>query len=168
VPLKMDICGVVGGGFGDRSNKNSWLTSGFITSPNYPNRYSPDTKCRCILNASSDQAQTPAEILLQVLDYDLSSLPSDFSPADWVEYVISGRQRWADGTRITGDVTGDVIHTRADVVEVDFRSDAAHEQRGFWIMYSGKRQDFESGDKIDSGNFNSFQYPHREAVYHIM
>ena len=78
--------------------------------------------------------------LLQVLDYDLSLLPSDFNPADWVEYVVSGRQRWADGTRITDDVTAadDVVHTGADAVEINFRSDEANEQRGFWIEYSGK------------------------------
>ena len=74
-----------------------------------------------------------------MLDYDLSWLPSDFSPADWVEYVITGRQRWADGTRITGDVTRDVIHTGVDAVEINFRSDEANEQRGFWIAYSGKQ-----------------------------
>ena len=73
-----------------------------------------------------------------MLDYELSRLPSDFIPADWVEYVISGRQRWADGTRIAGDVIGDVIHTGADTVEINFRSDVANEQRGFWIKYSGK------------------------------
>jgi len=138
VLLKVDICGAVGTGSGDR-NRSNGLMSGFITSPNYPHRYSPDTKCRCVLNASSDQPQEHAEILLQVLDLDLSRLPSDFSPADWVEYVVSGRQRWADGTRIiTGDVTDDDIHTGSDVVEINFRSDAAYEQRGFWIQYSGK------------------------------
>jgi len=73
-----------------------------------------------------------------VLDHKLSSLPSVFSPADWVEYVISGRQRWADGIRVTDDVIGDVIHTGADTVEINFRSDVANEQRGFWIKYSGK------------------------------
>jgi len=66
-------------------------------------------------------------------------LPSDFSPADWVEYVVTDRQRWADGTRITGDVTRDVMHTGADIVEINFRSDEANEQRGFWIAYSGKQ-----------------------------
>jgi len=128
----MDICGTAGTG-----NANNGLTSGFITSPNYPQRYSPDTNCRCVVNASGVQAQRTAEILLEVLDYDLSRLPSDLSPADWVEYVVTGRQRWADGTRITGDVTRDVIRTGADVIEINFRSDAANEQRGFWIMYSG-------------------------------
>ena len=133
--LKVDVCGSFGTDSGDRNG----LTSGYITSPNYPDRYSPDTNCRCILNASTDQAQGPTEIFLQVLDYDLSRLPSDLSPADWIEYVVSGRQRWADGTRITtGQVNDDVIHTRADVVEVNFRCDAANEQRGFWIKYSGK------------------------------
>ena len=73
-----------------------------------------------------------------MLDYKLSRLPSDLSPADWVEYVISGRQRWADGIRITGDVVDDVINTGADAVEINFRSDVANEQRGFWIKYSGK------------------------------
>jgi len=48
--------------------------SGFITSPNYPHRYSPDTKCRCVVNASSDQAREPAEILLRVLDYDVPGI----------------------------------------------------------------------------------------------
>jgi len=83
------------------------------------------------------QRHGSAEILLQVLDSELSRLPSDFSPSDWVEFVVPGRQRWADGTRIADDVTDDVIHTGADAVEINFRSDEANEQRGFWVMYSG-------------------------------
>jgi len=134
VQLKMDVCGTDSS---DR-NKNVSLMSGFITSPNYPHRYPPDTKCRCVINASSvDRSPEPAEIILQVLDYELSQLPSDFSPADWVEFVVPGRQRWADGTRIARDVTDDVIHTGADEVEINFRSDEANEQRGYWLMYSG-------------------------------
>ena len=62
VPLKMDICGT---GADDR-NKNIALKSGFITSPNYPHRYSPDTKCRCVINATGDQRQERTEILIQI------------------------------------------------------------------------------------------------------
>jgi len=132
LPLKTDICGSV-----ESRWRNDNATVGFITSPNYPSRYSPDTNCQCILNASSAHARAPAVILIQVLDHRLSRLPSDLSPADWVEYVISGRQRWADGTRVTGDVINDVIRTGADAVEINFRSDMANEQRGFWLAYSG-------------------------------
>jgi len=152
VPFKVDICG---GGAGDdgagsfRGRNDGVTTSGYVTSPNYPHRYSPNTYCRCVLNATSgDRGAAPpapaAEILLGVLDHDLSRLPSDLSPADWVEYVVSGRQRWADGTRIAADVTSaaadDVIRTGADAVEINFRSDAANERRGFWIAYYGKRR----------------------------
>jgi len=77
------------------------------------------------------------EILLELLDHDVSRLPSDLSPSDWLEFVVSGSQRWADGTRISGDRIGDVINTRAGAVEINFRSDAANERRGFWVMFSG-------------------------------
>jgi len=87
---------------------------------------------------------------MQVLDHELSPLPSEFNPADWVEYVISGRQRWADGTRINSD---DVIHTRVDLVEINFRSDAANELRGFWIAYSGKYRDFEAVERKSLINY---------------
>ena len=65
---KTDICGAVGIVFGDGNSKNS-APSGFITSPNYPQRYSPDTNCQCVLNASSDQAQGRTEVLIQVRRY---------------------------------------------------------------------------------------------------
>jgi len=60
---KTDICGAVGIVSGDGNSKNS-APSGFITSPNYPQRYSPDTNCQCVLNASSDQAQGRTEVLI--------------------------------------------------------------------------------------------------------
>jgi len=61
VSTKTGICGAAG-----NKNKNTGLTSGFITSPNYPQRYSADTNCQCVLNASNDQSQGRTEILFQV------------------------------------------------------------------------------------------------------
>jgi len=223
----MDVCGT---GSSNR-NKDVALTSGFMTSPNYPHRYPPDTKCRCVVNASTDQTPTPAEILIQVpncptriylllvscdrrsfvlaellpvLFCTCSSSYSSQLQCRTVQFVYllssavtssfgrfllyflpllfcSGMAPLKSSSRystmssavfrvtsvpLTGsnlsfpvdsagltaraspmtspmtshkadDVTDDVIHTGADAVEINFRSDEANEQRGFWVMYSG-------------------------------
>lgn len=54
VPSKMDICGNVETGTG---SGNQTLARGYVTSPNYPHRYSPDTNCRCVLKANADHTE---------------------------------------------------------------------------------------------------------------
>lgn len=85
------------------------------------------------------------QVLLQVLDFQLSTLPNDFNPGDWVEFTKGPEQHWSEGRRLTGTASTNVenagnedfIHTTSSTVNINFQSDSAYEKRGFWIMYKG-------------------------------
>jgi hypothetical protein len=77
---------------------------------------------------------------LKVLDFQLSSLPNDFNPADWVEYTKGPVQFWAAGRRITAtNDDREFMNTASNIININFQSDNADEKRGFWILYKGKQ-----------------------------
>jgi hypothetical protein len=56
---------------------------------------------------------------------------------DWIEFTV-GKQNWAKGVRLCGNVPGEPIHTGAKKLYLNFYSDATNQGRGVWLKYMGK------------------------------
>lgn len=134
----VDICD-------NRQNHHDSLRKGYITSPNYPQNYDANTKCSCQLSAPSSadgDQRSSTEVVLQLLDFDLSLAPNERSPFDWLQYASQGLN-WGDGRLMgnwetTGLSPADPIFTGSDRIDVDFNTDEQREGRGFWLKVIGK------------------------------
>jgi len=104
-------------------------SSGYITSPNYPNNYPPYTKCSCQLSADNGTV-----INLELLDFDLVQFPNDAVPYDWLEYLTPGVSDWGSGEKLNFQ-TG-VILANSQNIAVNFNTNDDSAGRGFWIQYS--------------------------------
>lgn len=89
----------------------------------------------------------------------MSSRPNDYSPADWVEYTRSSDDPyWSSGRRFEAtdiSLNNYYISTSSNVVNVNFQSDSAYEERGFWLAFKGYRRAL-YGLLVEYNNFIEF------------
>ena len=100
-------------------------TSGFIQSPRHPQPYPNNQNCHCELS-TEDAAITVQILELQVRDVDCTS--------DYVTLQYGAHQ-----SRLCGQSNGlrETIETNSQQVSLDFRSDSADADLGFWMKYEG-------------------------------
>ena len=125
----MDICGeALAGDSGEITS-----TDGYVVSLNYPDDYSPDSSCQCLLSTTDPDSH----LRLEVLDMHLSPGPNPTWARDWLEYV-SELADWGEGTRLSGLQKGASGDVHSHQVYLNFKSDGEKEARGFWIRYQGE------------------------------
>lgn len=112
---------------------------GYIVSANYPGSYPANARCSCSL-MTPGQSATPEEIVLEVLDYDVSLIPNDRSPGDWLQ-MSRGEQIWGDGQMLGGIYLWGPVYTGSQLISVNFNTNDQNEGRGFWLRYTGIRDD---------------------------
>ena len=89
-----------------------------------------------VCTVSSLSVRFYLQIVLSLVDIDLDTNECA-ATKDWIEFT-SGRQNWAKGVRLCGNVPGEPIHTGTQKLYLNFYSDLTGNGRGVWLKYMGK------------------------------
>ena len=106
--------------------------TGYIASPNHPNKYPKNTSCLWNITVESGYA-----VNLTIKAFDLEKTVG--CTADFLQIRISPDKRWADLTRYCYDAPGSVF-SESGWAQVWFVSDAGNMFSGFNITWQAIKQ----------------------------
>ncbi|CAH1798970.1 unnamed protein product [Owenia fusiformis] len=94
---------------------------GYLSSPLFPNEYSPNLDCQCTLKASDPYVKIELETIHFIVKFDTPC-------KDWLEIGMGDQKR-----KVCGPYRATLL---SDVYALKFHSDKANGHQGFWMKFS--------------------------------
>ncbi|XP_070536661.1 cubilin-like [Ptychodera flava] len=126
-----------------------------ISSPNYPNNYGDNTRCRWVLDAPEGQ-------VVQVTVTDINIQSNSDCENDFVEFRDSPMYEGGQSAKYCGSTVPPVFRSTGQTVEVNFQSDSSVNAKGFNLQYviAGCTHTL----TMDNGRTTSPNYPNNYPV----